>query len=1116
MKAPLPVCIRENRMKKGYGKGLLKKCCAAFCAASLVLSGVPVLSFADQESSGTVSGGNGWVLKYESDGTQASIVDVDTVGNGLLTVPGVVEGSIPVTTLGTHLNEAGTGSEGVFQGQTSLKTIDLPESITSFGPNTFFNSGIQRIDIPVNLEGISANCFRGCSDLSDVKFVEGDTLGYIDERAFNGCTSLTSFTFPPLVGKSPSNSNYSVGQRAFLDCTGLTTFTFLPGGKNDASGYFAHTNCIDGCANLVNFIYYCKKATLSTGLSTAETIAASTYYTVDFYGSEDDASSGENRVARVTYPATTLLRDICQGTADISTAYEGSDAIPTAPEGKCWGISDGAITSESSALTDSYNAIAVEPDNVVYSWLTSPEIESYQNDDTVGLWNSIPKRSSRYYLNEDGKSVDLGNIHLYGPDFNIIDESKYDMSYEKRNYVPNMNSGNSYSPVSGVNSAGMFRLTATGKGQYSTHTETALIYVDSQYAPDSYSYAGDSISANTGKLASVMSENLSETPYFNVVAPSSKWQYGVIGSGLAGVGDGVLVFSDNNTDSAAFRALVGSRASSVNILGNESEVSKSVETTIKGLSTMSGGSVDRFTATSVQDLAIRVFNTIKTYGPDYGYDWGTTAIVASPVDQFTSSLASRYAYAEDAPVFFSNQDGSISNATMNALVSGGFTKILIAGDASRVSAQAASSISSRCSVVPQRILTSGSVVDNAIRANQLDGATPSSTVIAAADNPANVVEASVFAAQSNGFVYVVASSADAKRSLGQIAVAGKRGVSALYSVGDVGKLYSNWKNASDAFWSSGAVPAVSNGDTIEANGMLYRVTSGKTATLQKPYWTNSARGLSVSTVSYNGVSRNVATIASGAFTSARLGAVTLGPQVTSIGSRAFYGSSATSVSIGRAVKSIGAKAFENCKSLKTVACSSAQLTKLEESLFTGCTALTTASISSGKLVSVGSNAFSGCSSLSNVSMNSAALTSIGTGAFRGCAKLASMSIPSKRLKAVGESAFYGCKSLKRVALGSTALAAIGAKAFSGCSKLSSLNIKSKKLSKVGTQSFFGCKSLKTLTIKSKKLKKKGIGKKAFSKTPKKMKVRVPKSKVKAYKKLFTRAGLSKKAKFSKA
>ena len=64
--------------------------------------------------------------------------------------------------------------------------------------------------------------------------------------------------------------------------------------------------------------------------------------------------------------------------------------------------------------------------------------------------------------------------------------------------------------------------------------------------------------------------------------------------------------------------------------------------------------------------------------------------------------------------------------------------------------------------------------------------------------------------------------------------------------------------------------------------------------------------------------------------------------------------------------------------------------------------------------------------------------------------------------------------------------------------------------KIGASAFQGCKKLAKVTVKSKKLK--SIGKKAFKSTSSKIKVKVPKAKKAAYKKMLKKAGLSKKGK----
>ena len=66
--------------------------------------------------------------------------------------------------------------------------------------------------------------------------------------------------------------------------------------------------------------------------------------------------------------------------------------------------------------------------------------------------------------------------------------------------------------------------------------------------------------------------------------------------------------------------------------------------------------------------------------------------------------------------------------------------------------------------------------------------------------------------------------------------------------------------------------------------------------------------------------------------------------------------------------------------------------------------------------------------------------------------------------------------------------------------------------KLGKNLFKNLKKLKTIEIKSTKLTKKTIDKKTFAGLNKKATIKVPKKKLKAYKKLFKTKGLNKKIK----
>ncbi len=86
---------------------------------------------------------------------------------------------------------------------------------------------------------------------------------------------------------------------------------------------------------------------------------------------------------------------------------------------------------------------------------------------------------------------------------------------------------------------------------------------------------------------------------------------------------------------------------------------------------------------------------------------------------------------------------------------------------------------------------------------------------------------------------------------------------------------------------------------------------------------------------------------------------------------------------------------------------------------------------------------------------------------------------------------------------------IGDRAFGGCVKLKNLNI-GKGLTTIGAGAFSDCFKLKTVKIKSAKIKT--VKSQAFYNTPSKTTYKVPKAKLKAYKKKFRKAGASKKFK----
>ena len=154
------------------------------------------------------------------------------------------------------------GSEA-FSGCSGLASVTIPSSVTSIGYRAFSGcSGLTSITIPNSVTSIGDGAFSDCSGLTLV-VVSKDNKTYdsrdnckaiietstnsliagcknsfvpssvtsIGERAFSGCSGLTSVTIP--------NSVTSIGYRAFSGCSGLTSVTIPNSVTSIGNGAFS-------------------------------------------------------------------------------------------------------------------------------------------------------------------------------------------------------------------------------------------------------------------------------------------------------------------------------------------------------------------------------------------------------------------------------------------------------------------------------------------------------------------------------------------------------------------------------------------------------------------------------------------------------------------------------------------------------------------------------------------------------------------------------------------------------------------------------------------------------------------------------------------------------------
>ena len=156
-------------------------------------------------------------------------------------------------------------SDRAFAGS-SVKKVQIPDTVTVIGNSAFRNSSIESITIPNRVTSIENAAFMECTSMTTVTF--GNSLKSLGEYVFYGCTGLTELQLPDSLKSygyrtfancsNLEKINYPVSlvsgaDNAFQNDTKLTEITVPEGVSILASGAFQNASCL-------------KKITLPAGL----------------------------------------------------------------------------------------------------------------------------------------------------------------------------------------------------------------------------------------------------------------------------------------------------------------------------------------------------------------------------------------------------------------------------------------------------------------------------------------------------------------------------------------------------------------------------------------------------------------------------------------------------------------------------------------------------------------------------------------------------------------------------------------------------------------------------------------------------------------------------------